>query len=125
MTGEEGYGYEFNQGQSADMYRCTFDKLFEEMEKKFDRYSSYKDIKLCSIDAPFPLLDRNNPFRYSIQNAFDGSPATSYVGDTEDRLFEINILFTTPFEFVKIALINGYAQSEMLYRRNNRISEIR
>ncbi|GHT64570.1 hypothetical protein FACS1894110_04500 [Spirochaetia bacterium] len=126
MAGEEGYGYEFNQGQSADMYRCTFDKLFEEMEKKFDSYNSYKDIKLCSISAPFPLLDRNNPFRYSIQNAFDGSPATSYVGDTEDRLFDINFSFTAPrtYKCTKIAVINGYAQSEQLYSANNRISAI-
>ncbi|GHT70946.1 hypothetical protein FACS1894110_23240 [Spirochaetia bacterium] len=121
---EESYGSEFIQSQSAEVFRCTFDKLFEEMEKTVDSYNSYKDIKLCSISAPFPLLDRNNPFRYSIQNAFDGSPATSYVGDTEDRLFDINISFTTPNRCTKIAVINGYAQSEQLYSANNRISAI-
>jgi hypothetical protein len=71
-----------------------------------------------------PLLDKHDIFRYTIQNAFDGDPATSYVEDTEDDLFEINFNFFGFQHISQIALINGYAANQNLYDANNSILEL-
>ena len=68
--------------------------------------------------------------KYSVQNAFDGDPSTSYVEDTENDLFEMNIDFMNyPSVFRnqiidEIAIINGYASNLVLYSENNRIKSI-
>lgn len=86
--------------------------------------------QVCEVDADFPLIDKDNPFRYSVQNAYDGDPATSYVEDTENDLFSIRFDFTKhdqEYEFKKITgfkIINGYASSKDLYMKNNRIKKI-
>lgn len=86
--------------------------------------------QVCEVDADFPLIDKDNPFRYSVQNAYDGDPATSYVEDTENDLFGIRFDFTKhdqEYEFKKITgfkIINGYASSKDLYMKNNRIKKI-
>jgi len=86
--------------------------------------------KICDVKVDFPLIDTNNPFKYSIQNAFDGDPSTSYVEDTENDLFEINIDFMNYLSIHKneiideIQLINGYASNKELYLQNNRIHTI-
>ena len=83
--------------------------------------------RICEVKIDFPLLDKNNPFKYSVQNAYDGDPATSYVEDTENDLFEINIDFMNYEGMEKdkiineVQLINGYATSNELYLSNNRI----
>ena len=86
--------------------------------------------QVCEVDVDFPLIDKDNPFRYSAQNAYDGDPATSYVEDTENDLFGIRFDFTKhgqEYEFKKTTgfkIINGYASSKDLYMKNNRIKKI-
>lgn len=71
------------------------------------------------IQASDYLFDSRCPLKYSIQNAFDGNPATSYVENTEDDLFEIKIHIQQYHP--TFAVINGYASSDELYKKNNRI----
>lgn len=80
------------------------------------------DIPKIPIYYSYPLIEKSRPFKYTIQNAFDGNPATSYVEDTEDNKFEISI--SAGSQCKKIKIINGYAQSESLYKSNNRIQSI-
>ena len=85
---------------------------------------------VCDVEIDFPLIDSTNPFKYSAQNAYDGDPATSYVEDSENDLFEIRFNFN-PYRSLysekKVSglnLINGYSSSEILYKTNNRIKKI-
>ena len=77
-----------------------------------------------SIKCSDFLWDERYPLRYSLQNAFDGDPATSYVENTEDDLMRItfrrlnNIRTNLKTTF---AIINGYAANKDLYAANNRI----
>ncbi len=86
--------------------------------------------QVCEVEADFPLIDKDNPFRYSVQNAYDGDPATSYVEDTENDLFSIRFDFTEhgqEYQFKKTTgfkIINGYSSSKDLYMKNNRIKRI-
>jgi hypothetical protein len=73
------------------------------------------------IETSLPLLDKHDIFRYTIQNAFDGDPATSYVEDTEDDLIVLNFPIT---EIKAFSIINGYARNEDLYYANNRVKEL-
>ena len=76
------------------------------------------------------LIDKNNPFKYSVQNAFDGDPTTSYVEDTENDLFEIKFNFEPYKSYYSdknvsgIYIINGYALNDTVYLANNRIKKI-
>ena len=78
------------------------------------------------IQASSFLFDSKNPLKYSIQNAFDGNPATSYVENTEDDLMKLSFPgygneYSGSFT---ISLINGYASNENLYQKNNRVKKI-
>ena len=75
------------------------------------------------IQASHCLFDSKSPLKYSIQNAFDGNPATSYVENTEDDLMKIEFSgFKSKFsKNVIIGIINGYALNEKYYYANNRI----
>lgn len=81
-------------------------------------YSNEEDIH---IDCSTPLIDKNDVFRYTIQNAFDKNPATSYVEDTEDDLMYVCAIKP---KITKFAIINGYAANKDLYFSNNRIIEV-
>ena len=111
---EETLHYETDRYTENMIYRT---KISDVMEK----------TRICEVKIDFPLLDKNNPFKYSVQNAYDGDPATSYVEDTENDLFEINIDFMNYEGMEKdkiineVQLINGYAASNELYLSNNRI----
>jgi len=70
------------------------------------------------IDASDCLVDPRTPLLYSLQNAFDGDPTTSYVENTEDDLIVISIRGV--MDVKQIAIINGYAQDMTLYKQNNR-----
>lgn len=74
-----------------------------------------------TIDCSEPLIDEKDVFRYTIQNAFDNNPATSYVEDTEDDLMYVCAIKP---KRTKFAIINGYAANESLYFSNNRIIEV-
>ena len=78
------------------------------------------------IQASFCLFDSKCPFKYSIQKAFDGNPATSYVENTEDDLMKISFPgygkeYSDNFT---VSIINGYSLNENLYTKNNRVKEI-
>ena len=97
------------------------------------RFPKSMDFEKCKqdaviIEASFPLIDKARPFMYTLQNAFDGDSATSFVEDTEDNLLEIKITqwpYKVPFQCKSLRIINGYASGEKLYRSNNRIREIK
>ena len=94
-----------------------------------NRYENNADIH---IDCSKPLIDEKDTFKYTIQNAFDKNPATSYVEDTDDDLMYISFGLSYKNskgkpEMVnnkKIAIINGYAKNYDLYKNNNRVKEI-
>ena len=81
-------------------------------------YSNRADIY---IDCSKPLVDEKDTFKYTIQNAFDKNPATSYVEDTEDDLMYIEAICP---KITKFAIINGYAKNQELYKANNQILEV-
>lgn len=84
---------------------------------------SGKALPKCTaeIEASTPLVDSKRPFMYTLQNAFDGNPATSYVENTEDDLFVISIDLSLYLTFSKLAIRNGYGASDSLFSANNRI----
>ena len=99
-----------------------------------NEYGNNADIY---IECSKPLIDKKDIFKYTIQNAFDKNPATSYVEDTVDDLFNIRFIFAKEMFFNKyslkigksdtivgISLINGFAKDENLYLSNNRIQEL-
>ena len=99
-----------------------------------NRYENNADIH---IECSKPLIDEKDTFKYTIQNAFDKNPATSYVEDTDDDLFSIRFVFAKELFFQNyswvigkslsinnISVINGYAANENLYFSNNRIKEL-
>ena len=99
-----------------------------------NEYSNDSDIH---IECSKPLIDEKDTFKYTIQNAFDKNPATSYVEDTDDDLFSIRFVFAKELFFQNyswvigkslsinnISVINGYAANENLYFSNNRIKEL-
>lgn len=97
-----------------------------------DLRNTYSNEEDMHIECSKPLVDENDVFRYTIQNAFDKNPATSYVEDTEDDLMYVSLGLsyktvngkTERIENKKIAIINGYAQNNDLYLKNNRVKEI-
>ena len=90
---------------------------------KWNIKSSFPEsLSEIKIDASNYLFDSKCPLKYSIQNAFDGNPATSYVENTEDDLMTIDVWLGKPVE--KMAIINGYAKNYELYKKNNRIKQI-
>jgi len=94
-----------------------------------NEYSNDPDIH---IECSKPLIDEKDTFKYTIQNAFDKNPATSYVEDTDDDLMYISFGLSYKNskgkpEMVnnkKIAIINGYAKNYDLYKNSNRVKEI-
>ena len=99
-----------------------------------NEYSNDPDIH---IECSKPLIDEKDTFKYTVQNAFDKNPATSYVEDTDDDLFSIRFVFAKELFFQNyswvigkslsinnISVINGYAENENLYFSNNRIKEL-
>jgi len=109
-------------------------------ENKYSEFEIYKD-KISEVmnkskfayipDMEYlPLIDKNNPFKYSLQNAFDGDISTSYVPKPCDEQIRLSINFDEKnvrqdYEITKIMIVNGYALSEELYQKNNRIKEVR
>jgi hypothetical protein len=93
------------------------------MEEALKMAADKKHLEI-EIEASDCLVDPNIPLRYSLQNAFDGDPSTSYVENTRDDLIEIK-LAVKDITRKKIAVINGYAQDMSLYKDNNRIKTIR
>ncbi len=99
---------------------------------KADLRNTYSNRADIYIECSKPLIDENDTFKYTIQNAFDKNPATSYVEDTDDDLMFINFGLSyknakgkiEKINNQKIAIINGYAKNTELYKSNNRVKEI-
>ena len=97
-----------------------------EVDGKIKYIKDYDKIPFVKISTDQPLIDSKRPFMYTIQNAFDGNPATAYVENTDDDLFEIEFSFYLSKKYITVTsfmLINGYAASEKLYKSNNRIKK--
>lgn len=97
-----------------------------EADGKIKYIKDYDKIPFVKITTDQPLIDSKRPFMYTIQNAFDGNPATAYVENTDDDLFEIEFSFYLSKKYITVTsfmLINGYAASEKLYKSNNRIKK--
>lgn len=118
-------------GLNPETSRYSCDRNSENIIRKTSISDIMQKTPICRVEVDFPLIDKNNPFKYSVQNAYDGDTSTSYVEDTENDLFEINFntyeydSFMTEKKIKGFKLINGYAQNEVLYKKNNRIKEIR
>ena len=111
--------YEWKDLQNPKKYTLVKDNVY-----LFDGYHNRIEIK-----STRPLIDKKRPLMYTIQNAFDGNPATAYVEDTDDDLFSISINDVRTKdpkkeEITKIKIINGYSSSENFYVFNNRIKSI-
>jgi hypothetical protein len=91
--------------------------------RQFTEWYEPKGDMGITITASHCLLDARCPLKYSIQNAFDGDSATSYVENTDDDLMEINC--DGCGKPTRIAVINGYASNDKLYQENNRIRIIK
>jgi hypothetical protein len=99
-------------------------------------YYEYGGIFLVNDEAPYIhiqsqycLVDPKTPLRYSLAAAFDNNPATSYVENSKDDLLSISFGFWNSDKdklplVTKFSIINGYAESENLYYRNNRPKEV-
>ena len=115
---------------SIKYYTCK-DQVGGSNSTEFLRVNIQEDLaaafsdsdKYIRIAASSYLFDPQSPLKYSIQNALDGNPATSYVENTEDDLFLLEI-GTGNGDVTELALINGYAQNKNLYLYNNRIKKI-
>ena len=83
------------------------------------------------IYAPDCLVDPDVPLRYSLQNAFDGDPATSYVENDDSVEYDnveymMNITFNT-FNHPtvsRLAIINGFASEPETYKNYSRVKNI-
>ena len=111
--------YEWKDLQNPQKYNLIKDNVY-----LFDGYNNR-----IEIESTRPLIDKKRPLMYTIQNAFDGNPATAYVEDTDDDLFSISmndVRTKDPKkeEVTKIKIINGYSSGENFYVFNNRIKSI-
>ena len=119
----------WSHGYDEETLRFETDRYTENMIYRTKISDVMEKTQICEVKIDFPLLDKNNPFKYSAQNAYDGDPSTSYVEDTEDDLFKIEFLhynYHSNFVddwFTKFKVINGYAYTSDLYSNNNRIKE--
>ncbi len=119
----------WSHGYDEDTLRFESEKFSENSIYRTKLNNAMTKIKICDVEVDFPLIDSNNPFKYSIQNAFDGDPSTSYVEDTDNDLFSFKFLhynYKSNFVndwFTKFKVINGYASTSALYSNNNRIRE--
>lgn len=119
----------WSKGYDEETYRFGIERINSNVICKTKLSNIMEKTQICEVKVDFPLIDKNNPFKYSVQNAYDGDPSTSYVEDTENDLFEIEFLhynYKSRFVddwFTKFKVINGYASTSALYSNNNRIKE--
>lgn len=129
---EASIGYDVKRKNQSIV--CSYSKIkdqlcgancceFLRVKNNEDFVKAFSDYKRrIRISASNYLFDPKCPLKYSIQNAFDGNPATSYVENTEDDLMKLDVWLGKVVD--KMGIINGYAQSKELYNANNRIRQI-
>ena len=112
---------EYSGEGSATFYRLS-DVIKETNSVKVEKNSIAKiNVKpYRTAECGRTLIDKDRPFMYTIQNAFDGDRATSYVEDSEDDGISITVT-EADGKISRIGIVNGYAASESLYAANNRI----
>jgi len=72
------------------------------------------------IGASYALVDPDSPLRYSLQNAFDGDPSTSFIANDETEFMRI-MFSRADLPISKLAVINGHALDLAMYNSHNRI----
>ena len=120
---EGGHGIEYSGYGEAEFYRLN--DVLKAADSAKPQGSSIPKIKpesYCYAKCGKTLIDEDRPFMYTIQNAFDGNPSTSYVEDSEDDSISIEIGLTGA-RIKKIGIINGFAKNSQLYEANNRIKD--
>lgn len=121
MDDGEPLGAYYNKRKGQLVGGCTMYFTKRGVDEEIKSVRAKDEIR---VDGSEFLFDPKCPLRYSLQNAFDGDPATSYVENTEDDLMEITFRrlnnIRTNLE-TTFAIINGYASSRNLYAANNRI----
>ena len=128
--------FEFDQSKK-DVIKITYPKYknqlaaanksdFVKVKASNNISKLFADGDFIMIEASACLFDPKCPLKYSIQNAFDGNPETSYVENTEDDLMRIFFMgFGKECQNeIQIGIINGYALNERLYKSNNRIKKL-
>ena len=110
------------KGQLAASNKCDFVKI----SAGFKNHKVFVGGEYITIEASACLFDPKCPLKYSIQNAFDSDPATSYVENTKDDLMRITFNgFGKEFQNkTQINIINGYALNENLYKSNSRVKSL-
>jgi len=73
---------------------------------------------LLRIEASNSLVVTESPLRYSLQNAFDGDPTTSFVPNDDAEILLIRLPHSPLEKITKIAISAGSVQ-ELSYGRNN------
>lgn len=106
--------YEYKDLLNQKKYKGLRENIY-----KFDRYNNK-----IEINSTRPLIDVRRPFMYTIQNAFDGNPATAYVEDTDNNLLFISVYKEECKNIRKIRIINGYSSNRSIYMNNNRVKKI-
>ena len=106
--------YEWKDLQNPQEYNLIKDNVY-----LFDGYNNR-----IEIESTRPLIDKKRPLMYTIQNAFDGNPATTYVEDTDDDLLFISVYKEKMGKTKYLTVINGYSANEKLYFANNRVKRI-
>lgn len=123
-------------GGKAAVY--ALEEVINAAEIKADKTGSLVTLSIepyRTISYGKTLIDKTSPFMYTIQNAFDGDPDTSYVEDSDDNGISITIyrrnakktFFKLPSwktKTVRVGIINGYVKNEKLYKANNRIKTL-
>ena len=114
------YDYDWNDWIESAQQRN--DRLFGHNESRYyfltDLLNGIRSpIKISASDS---LVDPDSPLRYSLQNAFDGDPSTSFVANAQDELLSISIGYTIR----GIAIINGHTRSVTTCISNNYLRSI-
>ena len=104
--------------------RGRADCTYYENVKDLVEWGEDKADKVSIDVSDFLIDDMKCPLKYSIQNAFDGNPSTSYVENAKIDMIEIKFCIYTGYVPDKLAIINGYAQNNSLYKSNNRIKTV-
>ena len=110
----------YNKPKDSFTLNATFD-FANYLKINTSNGKRYNDCFSC---FGIPLIEKNYS-RYSIINMFDNNPETSFVEDETDDNIYLRFNFDYPGESIKkIKIINGYAQSEDLYYKNNRVRSL-
>lgn len=131
-TSNDADGFEIKKckGQYYGLCSGTYFRFNDEPPvysiKQGAAYYPSEEWNSINIDASDYLWDEKAPLKYALCNAFDGNPATSFVENTEDDLFDISFNGFGKEYSKKVLLkaINGYAANQNLYNDNNRIITI-